>query len=196
MKYSIEDIQDKLRKKFKGNRYMHTLGVQYTSVCLAMKYGEDLKKAELAGLLHDCAKQLPEKKMIELCENHHEIISDMEYSQPFLLHGKAGACLAQDKFDIHDEDILNAIRFHTTGRPAMTLLEKIVFVADYIEPGRKEAKNLEFLRKMAFEDLDLATLKILEQTLEYLEQTGASVDQRTVVTRDFYKELLRSKVHE
>lgn len=196
MKYSIEDIQDKLRKKFKGNRYMHTLGVQYTSVCLAMKYGEDLKKAELAGLLHDCAKQLPEKKMIELCENHHEIISDMEYSQPFLLHGKAGACLAQDKFDIHDEDILNAIRFHTTGRPAMTLLEKIVFVADYIEPGRKEAKNLEFLRKIAFEDLDLATLKILEQTLEYLEQTGASVDQRTVVTRDFYKELLRSKVHE
>ena len=196
MKYSIEDIQDKLRKKFKGNRYMHTLGVQYTSVCLAMKYEKKKKKAELAGLLHDCAKQLHEKKMIELCENHHEIISDMEYSQPFLLHGKAGACLAQDKFDIHDEDILNAIRFHTTGRPAMTLLEKIVFVADYIEPGRKKAAHLDELRRLSFENIDKTVLLILEQTLDFLKSTNKMIDQNTVLTRDYYKELLRSEDHE
>ena len=136
MRFSIEDIQNKLRKNLKGSRFIHTLGVEYTSVCLAMKYEEDLEKAELAGLLHDCAKELPEKKMIKICRNHGEKISKMEFEQPFLLHGKAGACIAKDKFGIEDEVILNAIRYHTTGRPAMTLFEKIVFVADYIEPNR------------------------------------------------------------
>lgn len=154
MKYSIEDIQNKLRKKLKGNRYIHTLGVEYTSVCLAMKYEADLEKAELAGLLHDCAKELPAEKLIKICSDHGEKISTMEFKQPFLLHGKAGACLARNKFGVEDEDVLDAIRYHTTGRPAMTLLEKIVFVADYIEPNRKKADNLTELRHLAFEDLD------------------------------------------
>ena len=138
MKYNIQDIQNKLRKNLKGNRYIHTLGVEYTSVCLAMKYEADLEKAELAGLLHDCAKELPEKKLIKICRDHGEKISTMEFKQPFLLHGKAGACLARNKFGVEDEEVLDAIRYHTTGRPAMTLLEKIVFVADYIEPNRKK----------------------------------------------------------
>ncbi len=196
MKYSVEEIQNDLRNQFKGKRFIHTLGVQYTSICLAMKYGADLKKAELAGLLHDCAKQIPDKDMIHLCESNNELISDMEYEQPFLLHGKAGACIARDKYGIDDEDILNAMRFHTTGRADMTLLEKIVFVADYIEPGRKEAKHLDLLRKMAFENLDETVLLILEQTLEYLEETNKRIDVHSIMTRDYYKELLRSKTHE
>lgn len=196
MKYSVEEIQNDLRNQFKGKRFIHTLGVQYTSICLAMKYGADLKKAELAGLLHDCAKQISDKDMIHLCEANNELISDMEYEQPFLLHGKAGACIARDKYGIDDEDILNAMRFHTTGRADMTLLEKIVFVADYIEPGRKEAKHLDLLRKMAFENLDETVLLILEQTLEYLEETNKRIDVHSIMTRDYYKELLRSKTHE
>ena len=196
MKYSVEEIQNDLRNQFKGKRFIHTLGVQYTSICLAMKYGADLKKAELAGLLHDCAKQIPDKDMIHLCESNNELISDMEYEQPFLLHGKAGACIARDKYGIDDEDILNAMRFHTTGRADMTLLEKIVFVADYIEPGRKEAKHLDLLRKMAFENLDETVLLILEQTLEYLEETNKRIDVHSIMTRDYYKELLRSRTHE
>ena len=72
MKYTIEEIQEKLRKRFKGNRFIHTLGVEYTSVCLAMKYGADLEKAEYAGLLHDCAKQLPEKKLLHICKDNGE----------------------------------------------------------------------------------------------------------------------------
>ena len=191
MTYTIEDIQNKLRKKLKGSRYIHTLGVEYTSVCLAMKYGEDLEKAELAGLLHDCAKQLPEKKLIKICREHDEKISKMEFHQPFLLHGKAGACLAKDKFGIEDESILNAIRYHTTGRPD-NLLEKIVFVADYIEPNRRKADNLAELRRLAFEDLDETVLLILEQTLDYLKKTGKEIDRHTIMTRDFYKKLLRS----
>ncbi len=196
MTYSIEEIQSELQMLFKGNRYAHTLGVQYTSICLAMKYGEDLKKAELAGLLHDCAKQLPENTMIEICKKHQESISDIEYLQPFLLHGKAGACIAHDKFNICDPDILNAIRFHTTGRPDMTLLEKIVFVADYIEPYRTKAAHLDELRRSAFENIDLTVLMILNQTLEYLTTTDSVIDQQTVLTRDYYSELLRSSSHE
>ena len=192
MKYTIEDIQEKLRKKFKGSRYVHTLGVEYTSVCLAMKYGENLETAELSGLLHDCAKELPEKKLIQICRDHGERISKMEYQNPFLLHGKAGACLARDKFGIDDANILNAIRYHTTGRPGMTLVEKIVFVADYIEPNRKKADNLTELRRMAFENLDETVLRILEQTLDYLIRTGKEIDRHTVITRDYYKKLLRS----
>ena len=192
MKYTIEDIQEKLRKKLKGSRYVHTLGVEYTSVCLAMKYGENLETAELSGLLHDCAKELPEKKLIQICRDHGERISKMEYQNPFLLHGKAGACLARDKFGIDDANILNAIRYHTTGRPGMTLVEKIVFVADYIEPNRKKADNLTELRRMAFENLDETVLRILEQTLDYLIRTGKEIDRHTVITRDYYKKLLRS----
>ena len=192
MKYTIEDIQEKLRKKLKGSRYVHTLGVEYTSVCLAMKYGENLETAELSGLLHDCAKELPEKKLIQICRDHGERISKMEYQNPFLLHGKAGACLARDKFGIDDANILNAIRYHTTGRPGMTLVEKIVFVADYIEPNRKKADNLTELRRMAFENLDETVLRILEQTLDYLIRTGKEIDRHTVITRDYYKQLLRS----
>ena len=192
MKYTIEDIQEKLRKKLKGSRYVHTLGVEYTSVCLAMKDGENLETAELSGLLHDCAKELPEKKLIQICRDHGERISKMEYQNPFLLHGKAGACLARDKFGIDDANILNAIRYHTTGRPGMTLVEKIVFVADYIEPNRKKADNLTELRRMAFENLDETVLRILEQTLDYLIRTGKEIDRHTVITRDYYKKLLRS----
>ena len=192
MKYTIEDIQEKLRKKLKGSRYVHTLGVEYTSVCLAMKYGENLETAELSGLLHDCAKELPEKKLIQICRDHGERISKMEYQTPFLLHGKAGACLARDKFGIDDANILNAIRYHTTGRPGMTLVEKIVFVADYIEPNRKKADNLTELRRMAFENLDETVVRILEQTLDYVIRTGKEIDRHTVITRDYYKKLLRS----
>ncbi len=192
MKCTIEDIQEKLRKKLKKGRYIHTLGVEYTSVCLAMKYGANLEAAELAGLLHDCAKELPGKKLIQICRLKGEKISKMEYQNSFLLHGKAGACLAKDKFGVDDEDILNAIRYHTTGRPKMTLIEKIVFVADYIEPNRKKADNLTELRQMAFENLDEAVFAILEQTLDYLSESGKEIDRHTVITRDYYKKLLRS----
>lgn len=196
MKYTIKDIQNQLRNQLTESRFIHTLGVQYTSACLAMKYGVGLYEAEIAGLLHDCAKQIPENAMLELCRKHSEPISELEIRQPFLLHGKAGACLAQQIYEIDDEDILNAIRYHTTGRPAMSLLEKIVFTADYIEPNRNKAKHLEQLRKLAFENLDETVLLILEQTLEYLKTASEEIDTQTIITRDYYQKILRSTQHE
>lgn len=189
----IVEIQNRLKKKQSERRYIHTTGVQYTSICLAMKYGYDLQKAELAGLLHDCAKYLDAEKLLKTCKKNDIPITDVEYKSPYLLHGKVGAYFAEKKYGVDDEDILSAIRFHTTGKPDMTMLEKIVFVADYIEPSRSHAPNLAYLRRLSFENLDEAVYEILKQTLDFLEKKKQTIDQHTVETCNFYKNLLGRK---
>ena len=108
-----------------------------------------------------------------------------------MLHGQVGACIARDKYQITDEAVLGAIRWHTTGRPEMTLLEKIVFTADYIEPNRNKAPNLAQLRQMSFENLDLAVYEILQQTLDYLKDGAQEIDETTELTLQYYKKLLK-----
>lgn len=184
-------IRKKLKKKLDEDRYEHTLGVAFTASCLAMRYGADLYKAEVAGLLHDCAKYLPDDIKIERCRKYNISITDAEYANPSLLHAKLGAFLAMDKYKIKDMEIINAILNHTTGKPAMTLLEKIVFVADYIEPRRDKAANLPQVRKMAFEDLDRAVWMIMEDTLTYLEKKGNKIDLMTEKACQYYRDLVK-----
>ena len=138
----IKDLKKELKKEMDDSRFEHTLGVMYTCAALAMRYEYDLEKAMLAGLLHDCAKCMPNAKKLKMAEKHRLEISDLERKNPFMLHAKLGAFLAKKKYDVEDEEILDAIRWHTTGRPEMTLLDKIVYVADYIEPKRDKAPNL------------------------------------------------------
>ncbi len=191
-----KDILPSLRKEMEKTqdkkRYEHTLGVTYTAASLAMcQQGatlEDVKRAEIAGILHDCAKCLSNEKKIKLCKKRGLEISLAEERNPFLLHAKTGAYLAREKYGISDEDILNAIRFHTTGRPGMSLLEKIIFVSDYIEPGRTHSARLPELRRLAFLDLDKAFLEILKDTLQYLQTTENEIDPMTQKTYDYYKE--------
>ncbi|MCI8798232.1 putative nicotinate-nucleotide adenylyltransferase [Acetatifactor muris] len=183
---SLKKLRKAMEKVQDGDRYEHTLGVEYTAAALAMRYGGNVCDAQAAGLLHDCAKCLSDKKRLKICEKHHIPISKVERKNPFLLHAKAGAYLARKKYGVKNQDILNAIQNHTTGRKEMSLLEKIVFVADYIEPGRKHAPNLAEIRKMAFLDLDGALLKILEDTLSYLEISGGDIDPMTEETRKYY----------
>ena len=129
-----------------------------------------MEKAYIAGLLHDCAKCMSNKDKIEYCEKHDLPITAVEQDNPSLLHAKVGAEMSKRKFDIEDPEIYQAIFYHTTGHPNMTLLDKIIYIADYIEPGRKQAPNLTEIRKLAFHDLDLALVKILSDTLEYLKK--------------------------
>lgn len=124
---------------------------------------------------------------MKVAEKHGLEITEIEQKNPFMLHAKVGALLAEKKYDIEDQEVLSAIRWHTTGKPDMTLLEKIVYVADYIEPKRDKAPNLKEVRKMAFVDLDQALLKILEDTLNYLGDSPDEVDTMTKATYDFYK---------
>lgn len=176
-----------MKKEQDARRFEHTLGVEYMAAALAMRYDCDMKHAQIAGLLHDCAKCLADKKLLALCKKGDIPITEVEMRRPFLLHAKAGAYLAQEKYGIKDENILNAIRNHTTGRPGMSLLEQIIFIADYIEPGRSQAPNLAKIRKLAFVDLDQALLVILEDTLSYLKATGGELDPMTEKTWLFYK---------
>lgn len=182
----IQEIEEMLQQKQNPHRYRHTIGVRYTSICLAMRYGEDLTKASYAGLLHDCAKHMSNEKLLAKCCEHHLTVSEVEENNPFLLHGRVGAWLAEHKYGITDPEILGAIEWHTTGRPDMTLLEKIVFTADYIEPGRDQAPNLVELRRLAFTDIDQAVCAILKQTLDYLRDQGGEIDPATEVTYSYY----------
>ncbi len=191
----LKKIRRAMEKTLDSKRYEHTLGVEYTAAALAMRYGASIKNAQLAGLLHDCAKCMSDDKRLSICEKHNISISEYERRNPSLLHAKVGSFLAMEEYDVTDLDVIHAILNHTTGRPGMTLLEKIVFVADYIEPGRDKAANLSEIRQLAFVDLDAAMLRILKDTLNYLETTGDEMDPMTRKTYDYYCEL-NEKEHE
>ncbi len=182
----LRKIRKAMKKALDSKRYEHTLGVAYTAAALAMRYDTSIKDAQLAGLLHDCAKCLSDDKRLAICEKHNISINSIEKRNPFLLHAKVGSFLAMDEFGVKNPDVINAILNHTTGRPGMSLLEKIIFVADYIEPGRKQAPNLDEVRKLAFIDLDKALVRILEDILKYLNGTEGEVDPMTKKTYDYY----------
>lgn len=186
----LKKIRKSMEKELDAKRYEHTLGVAYTAAALAMCNDVDPVKAEMAGLLHDCAKCFSDDKKISVCRKNNMEINSVESRNPYLLHAKAGYCIAKNKFDIEDQDILNAILNHTTGRPGMSTLEKIIYIADYIEPSRKQAPNLSEVRKLAFQNLDQALLKILTDILSYLESGGGEIDPLTKETYDYYADLL------
>lgn len=193
----ISELQDKLGQELKKKRYMHTLGVQYTAANLAMCYGEDMMRASLAGLLHDCAKCMPDKKLLICCRKYELPISETEERNPYLLHAKLGAYFAKEKYKIEDEELLSSIIYHTTGRPNMTLLEKIIFTADYIEPGRKQIDQLTTIRNMAYHDLDKAVYIILKNTLSFLreqEQKGKKeIDPMTIEAYNYYEQFIQNR---
>lgn len=193
---SAKKIVKYLKKNLKKSRYEHTLGVMYTGVAMAMAFGESVDKARLAGLLHDCAKHFTEEELLKICEDNSIYISDHEYAMRYLLHSKVGAHLAKSRFGIKDDDILNAIRFHTTGRPGMSFLEKIIFIADYIEPNRDPLPNIKEVRRLAFNDIDLCMYTILKDTLSYLDGKRSSVDPSTRDTFLYYKRLVKDRLPE
>ena len=185
----VIEIRKHLKKKLDPMRFEHTLGVSYTCQALAMRYGYDLDKAELAGLLHDCAKNLTNEKRLDICRKNNIPINAAEEKNPFLLHAKVGSYLAQKKYGISDREILDAITYHTTGRPDMTVMDKIIYIADYIEPGRSQAPGLPEVRRLAFTDLDDCLFRILGDTLDYLTASKMEIDEATRQTYDYYKSL-------
>ncbi|MBQ8822829.1 MAG: bis(5'-nucleosyl)-tetraphosphatase (symmetrical) YqeK [Lachnospiraceae bacterium] len=181
----------KLRREMdevqKNSRLEHTIGVAYTAASLAMCYGADVEKALIAGYLHDCAKHLSGEELLKICKKNDIPVSETEAKNPSsLLHGKVGAFLAKEKYGVEDEEILSAVCYHTTGHPGMTLLEKIVFLSDYMEPGRDKAPNLPLIRELIFKDIDKALLKVLEDTLMHLKNSDKPVDAMTQKTYDYY----------
>lgn len=182
----LETIQKKLEKKLKKSRYQHTLGVMFTAASMAMRFNVDIQKAMLAGLLHDCGKFCSPKDQIKFCDKLGLELTDIEREIPPIIHARLGACLAKKEYGVEDEDVLNAILHHTTGRPRMSILEKIIFLADYIEPGRKMIPGLEEVRRLSFTDIDAAVRMCAHNTLDYLEKTGRSINPLTEQTYLYY----------
>lgn len=188
------DMRERLEKKLTKKRFEHSLGVEYVSGCLAMVYNESIDKALTAGLLHDCAKCLSSQDKIDKCRKHNLPISDIELSNPELLHAKLGSFCAKEKYGVDDPYILSAIKWHTTGRPNMTMLEKIVFVADYIEPNRKPLPEIDVIRHEAFTDIDKCIVHILKNTLGYLENvSNGETDEMSVETYHYYINQINNK---
>lgn len=195
-----QDIYNCLSSTLKPGRYYHTLGVADTAVLLASCHGysseEELRRAETAGLLHDCAKYFTEQEQISLCEKEGIGISPVERKNPALLHGKLGAFLAKTRYGIQDKEILSAIRYHTTGRPDMSVLEKIIYVADYMEPNRHmdcTPYSLREVRKTCFQDLDRGVFMIMENTLHYLSQKDNVIDEMTARAYEYYAAGVKSR---
>ncbi len=187
----LKHLRKAIKKRQDAKRFEHTMGVEFTAAALAMRYDESIQNARVAGILHDCAKCMSDEKRLAICDRHGIMVTDIERRNPFLLHAKVGAYLAEKKYGVRDQNIFNAIKFHTTGREAMSTLEKIIFVADYIEPGRRRVPGLPEIRKLAFKDLDAAVLQILENTLNYLRDSGGEIDPMTEVTCNYYREKAR-----
>lgn len=180
----IEIILERLKKTLNSDRFAHSVNVMEMSVKLAKHYGADSKKAELAGLLHDCGRIFKGEESKGFVWKIGYRPDEIESAQPILLHGIIGEHMARVIYEVEDSEVLGAIRWHTTGKANMTPLEKIVYVADYIEPLRC-FDGIEDLRNAAFENLDRCVVLCSDSTIRYLLKNGDLLHAKTVETRNY-----------
>ena len=169
----------------KHKRIPHVLGTEQEAIRLAERYGADVEKARVAALLHDCTKRLDMEEQLALCRQYGIRLDALEQQALKLLHAKTGAAIARDVFGVDDE-IYQAIWWHTTGHAGMTLLEKIMYLADYIEPSR-DFPGVDKLRAVCYKDLDEGLLMGLEMTIEEMTSMGNPVHHATIEARDALK---------
>ena len=180
-----EKMEYRLKKELDRQRYEHTLGVEKTAREMARVFGEDEERAALAGLLHDCAKCMPLSQMVKAAK-HIELDPVMKESKA-LMHAVAGRCVAESAYNVSDEAVLEAIRWHTTGRADMTALDKIIYLADMIEPNRKPYPGLEELRALCMKDLDEAMHTALRMSLEHVREQGKTLHPDTLAALAAYE---------
>ena len=169
----------------KHARIPHVLGTEQEAVRLALRYGADVDRARTAALLHDCTKRLEMDEQLALCAQYGIELDELEQQALKLLHAKTGAAVARDRFGVDDE-IYSAIFWHTTGHADMTLLEKVIYLADYIEPTRS-FPGVDTLRAACYEDLDKGLLMGLEMTVEEMKERGNPVHSATLAAIEYLK---------
>ena len=182
-----EAIERFIKENLKESRYRHSLGVEDMAVRLADIYGADREKAAFAGRYHDIAKCFDTETMdsyIRRCGLNEKLLGN-----PALAHSKVGAAILEHDFGVTDEDILNAVRYHTTAREGMSLLEEIVFTADVVEDNRTYS-DLPYYQDLALNDLDRCALEILEYTIGDLESKGRDIDEDTLRAHEWLRKKL------
>ena len=185
MRYDDETRRDIL-SRLSGYRLKHTLGCEKAARMLAQKYGADEEKCAFAMLLHDITKNFSRDEQLNLCKKYGIIPKDVEKTEWKMLHGKTAAAIAADVYDAPD-DMVHAIAYHTTGCANMTLLDKIVYMADYIEENRS-FDGVKTARKLAAKDLDQALLYGLDASLCELVARGKQIHVDTVLARNWLLE--------
>lgn len=185
-------LEGQLKASLDEARFIHTRSVAFTAAALAMRWiPYEVDRIMIAGYMHDCAKCMSLQAQISAAEDGMVFISDYHIQHPQLIHALVGPAVAQSDYGIFDREIQDAIRTHTTGAPNMSLMQKIIYVADFIEPTREEViLHIERFREAAFTDLDKAVYMIANNTIEYLQKKGSDIDPATIATRDFYKKLI------
>lgn len=169
-----KDMLKKLSAALKKKRFEHSLGVCDEAVKMAKRFGADEEKAYIAGLLHDCAKCLTRDEEKSVCEKYNVVTDEMTNLCHPVMHAPLGAVVAEHEYGITDDEILNAIRYHTVARAGMTLLEKIIYVADMTEPGR-DYPGVDNLRRLSEKDIDAAYCEALKQSLLHNIEKGALI---------------------
>lgn len=180
----LQEIKEDAKRMLSEKRYHHSIGVMKKAEELAKKYGVDVNKAKLVGLAHDIAKEMPKETIPKYVEEHQIIIDKFEAENMGLLHAKIGASFCKEKYDF-SEDMQKAIEYHTTGKPEMDDLAKIIFIADKTEEGRKYVDFVKVSEKEA-EGLNSLLLYILDNSIIHIIEKGKTMHPDTVITRNYF----------
>lgn len=192
---TTEQMKEKLGGMLTDHRFTHSLGVMETAEKMARLFHADVQKAQTAGLLHDCAKQIDRETQLAMCDEMGVALDEIKRENTALLHAELGAKLAETEFGITDHEILGAIKYHTLGRANMTVLEKILYLADIIEPNRKEFEGLKELRALCEKNLDEALLYGLELTIAHIGRKGRILHTQTMEAEKYYRNLLHKEAY-
>ena len=184
--FDLDRAAKHLSYLLKPSRYKHSVGVMETAAKLAERFGADVKKAQIAGLLHDCAKNVDAQRAVTLCEKYGLTPDVVTANEPGLMHQLLGPAHAAAEFCIADEEILNAIACHTTGKPETTMLDKILYLADFIEPNRKAFEGLSTLRKLCEKNLDEAMCFALDLSVKHVLSKDGLIHPDTIFARNAF----------
>ncbi|QNU65868.1 bis(5'-nucleosyl)-tetraphosphatase (symmetrical) YqeK [Ruminiclostridium herbifermentans] len=180
---NIIEMDALLKESLKPNRYVHSVNTMKAAIQLAEHYGEDKDIAAVAGLLHDCAKELNDIEILKYCNDNKIELNEIEKNQLFLMHGEVGAIIAKEKYSVENEIILNAIRYHTTGFSKMNMIDKIVYLADYIEPGRTH-RSADDVRSLVYEDIDKALICAFNNVIKFVIMQNGLIHPFTIEARN------------
>ncbi len=187
----LEEIKTKVESALSNKRFIHTLGVADEAKRLALKWGADENAAYLAGIIHDYAKEIPTAEAVAQLNSFGFEPTDEFLNCPALLHGPLAAFLAEKEFGVQDADILNAVRYHTTGRAGMSVLEKIIYLADFIEPNRC-FDGVETARRLAYENLDRAVLAEADMVIVFNVERNVFLHSDTIRARNYLLQQLNT----
>jgi predicted HD superfamily hydrolase involved in NAD metabolism len=183
-----------LAENVSGHRLQHILGVEQMSAELALCYRVDPEKAAQAGLMHDLAKFFQPTRLLEMARQEGIEIDSICIAHPHLLHADASAIVAREEFGVVDEEVLDAIRNHTLGRPQMSLLSCIVFVADALEPNRGDTPELEAMRRTSRKNLYKGVHQICDHSLKHLLDSNQTIHPRAVLTRNWALQIVKKQI--